>query len=316
MGRMIRKTLLIFGALLCLPAPAWAACAVTNLQVKDNAAVTAAVPYADDGAGASNCSPQIQIKQGGNVLAITAGNAAKVDGSASTQPVSAASLPLPTGAATAANQATVNTWASGTLGAMSNYGTSPGAVLVPGVNASVTASALPAGAATSALQTTINTTLGSPYQAGGALPLPSGAATSANQSTEIASLASIVTNTGAAIPAGTASIGTLNTFAETAASSGVLKGSAGTLYTISIDAVTATADLKLLLFNSTTLPADGTVTPYKCVSFKGDGTQASFLLSWAPDALSFSTGISAAVSSSTACTTKTNVTATISGQVQ
>ena len=32
----------------------------------------------------------------------------------------------------------VPTWAGGTLGAMANYGTSPGAVLVPGVNASVT----------------------------------------------------------------------------------------------------------------------------------------------------------------------------------
>lgn len=32
----------------------------------------------------------------------------------------------------------VTTWASGTLGAMANYGTSPGAVLVPGVNAFVT----------------------------------------------------------------------------------------------------------------------------------------------------------------------------------
>jgi hypothetical protein len=32
----------------------------------------------------------------------------------------------------------VSTWAGGTLGSMANYGTSPGAVLVPGVNAYVT----------------------------------------------------------------------------------------------------------------------------------------------------------------------------------
>lgn len=32
----------------------------------------------------------------------------------------------------------VTTWATGTLGAMANYGTSPGAVLVPGVNAFIT----------------------------------------------------------------------------------------------------------------------------------------------------------------------------------
>jgi hypothetical protein len=33
---------------------------------------------------------------------------------------------------------TITTWAGGTLGAMANYGTSPGAVLVPGVNAFIT----------------------------------------------------------------------------------------------------------------------------------------------------------------------------------
>lgn len=52
--------------------------------------------------------------------------------------VSANTLPLPTGAATQVSQATLNTYANGTLGAMANYGTSPGAVLVPGVNAFVT----------------------------------------------------------------------------------------------------------------------------------------------------------------------------------
>jgi hypothetical protein len=46
----------------------------------------------------------------------------------------------------------ITTWAGGALGAMANYGTSPGAVLVPGVNAYVTTSALPTGAATSTNQ--------------------------------------------------------------------------------------------------------------------------------------------------------------------
>jgi len=50
-----------------------------------------------------------RIGDGTNQLAITAGNAAKVDGSAVTQPVSAASLPLPSGAATEAKQDTGNT---------------------------------------------------------------------------------------------------------------------------------------------------------------------------------------------------------------
>lgn len=72
----------------------------------------------------------------------------------------------------------ITQWANVALGAPSNYGTSPGAVTVPGVNAFVTSSAL-----------------------------PTGAATSANQTTEIGSLATIATNTGASIPAGSAVIG-------------------------------------------------------------------------------------------------------------
>ena len=49
------------------------------------------------------------ISQGGNSATVTASNALKVDGSAVTQPISAASLPLPTGAATSANQTTIGT---------------------------------------------------------------------------------------------------------------------------------------------------------------------------------------------------------------
>lgn len=43
-----------------------------------------------------------------------------------------------TNAGTFAVQAPITSWGGGTLGAMANYGTSPGAVLVPGVNAYIT----------------------------------------------------------------------------------------------------------------------------------------------------------------------------------
>src|SRR4051812_21982985 len=43
-----------------------------------------------------------------------------------------------TGANDCQSNVAVPTWAGGTLGAMANYGTSPGAVLVPGVNAFIT----------------------------------------------------------------------------------------------------------------------------------------------------------------------------------
>lgn len=85
---------------------------------------------------------------------ISAAGAVKVDGSAFTQPVSLTSTTI-TGTAAVTQSGTwtvqpgntanttpwlvsVPTWAGGTLGAMANYGTSPGAVLVPGVNAFIT----------------------------------------------------------------------------------------------------------------------------------------------------------------------------------
>jgi hypothetical protein len=66
------------------------------------------------------------------------------------------------------------------------------------------------------------------------LPLPTGAATSANQSTEITSLATIATNTGAAIPPGAANIGfvgvygaTYNTIAASQTTQALTGGSGG-----------------------------------------------------------------------------------------
>ncbi len=97
-----------------------------------------------------------------------------VDGSASTQPVSAASLPLPSGASTSANQSTANGHLSTLAGAVSgtemqvDIVSSSGTLLVDG-----SASTQPVSAAS--------------------LPLPSGASTSANQSTANSSLSSIDT---------------------------------------------------------------------------------------------------------------------------
>lgn len=68
-------------------------------------------------------------------------------------------------------------WGGGTLGAMANYGTSPGAVLVPGVNSFITN--VPAVSQSGTWNVT---------NVSGAVSLPTGAATAANQSTEITAL--------------------------------------------------------------------------------------------------------------------------------
>ena len=94
-------------------------------------------------------------------LAITAAGALETDSSATTQPISAASLPLPSGASTSANQATII--ANQTNGTQETQVTN----FPASQNVVVTSSALPTGAATNSELTTINSTLGTPMQNSG-----------------------------------------------------------------------------------------------------------------------------------------------------
>lgn len=68
-------------------------------------------------ANQTNGTQQTQLVQGGNTATVGVGGALKVDNSAVTQPVSAASLPLPTGAATSALQTQISGQIPATLGA-------------------------------------------------------------------------------------------------------------------------------------------------------------------------------------------------------
>lgn len=98
----------------------------------------------------------------------------KVDGSGVTQPVSASSLPLPTGAATSTHQ-------------------TDGSSLSDGTNTTkVQAASTTPVAADKALTVSLSPN-------GASQPLPTGASTSANQSTANTSLASILTALGAAV---------------------------------------------------------------------------------------------------------------------
>jgi len=123
-------------------------------------------------------------------------------------------------------------------------------------------------------------------------------ATSANQSTEIASLATIATNTGTTL----AGVTTAQTSA--AASSLVAKASAGSVVSISGSAASGSY---IMLFNATTAPADGAVTPLKC--WGPMAAAGPFVFSWGVGpVLAMSTGATV-VSSSTGCFTKTAVNA-------
>jgi hypothetical protein len=79
----------------------------------------------------------------------------------------------------------ITNWGGGTLGAMANFGSSPGAVLVPGVNAFITN--IPAVSQSGAWNVT---------NISGTVSLPTGAATSANQATAAAQASTTAGQTG------------------------------------------------------------------------------------------------------------------------
>ena len=134
-------------------------------------------------------------------------------------PVTAAALPLPAGASTAAGVAAAQAAIVAAIQAGPTGGGSSVAVTnFPATQPiSATALPLPAGAATAAGVAAIVTALGTPAQAGAtqavsaaSLPLPAGAATAANQATEITALAQLHTDLIAALPSGANTIGSVN----------------------------------------------------------------------------------------------------------
>ena len=110
-----------------------------------------------------------------------------------TQPVSAASLPLPSGAATSANQATANS-SLATIATNTGNGATNAGITGPSSKTLTDLWNLLNSPPTQAVSGTFWQTT-QPISAA-SLPLPSGAATSANQATANSSLATIATNTG------------------------------------------------------------------------------------------------------------------------
>jgi hypothetical protein len=99
------------------------------------------------------------------------------------------------------------------------------------------------------------------------MPLPTGAATASNQSTANTSLATIATNSSSPIPAGTNSIGTLNSSTayglQSAASTNAtsVKGSAGTLTGMTLLNTTTTV-YYLRMYNLASAPTCSSSTGF------------------------------------------------------
>lgn len=100
----------------------------------------------------------------------------------------------------------------------------------------------------------------------------------------------------------------------TTESSHVLKSSAGSLDNLTIT-VGATSGW-LMLFDATSAPADGAVTPAYYIPVASSGTNGYAALSWSNNPLKFTTGIVAVFSSTGPFTKTASATAQFSGQVQ
>lgn len=215
-----------------------------------------------------------------------------------TQPVSAASLPLPSGASTAANQATANT----SLSSIDSKLTSPLAVTGPLTDTQLRASRVPVDGsgvtqpisgsvsvsnfpATQPVSGTVTANAGTgtftvdgsghtqPISAS-SLPLPTGAATSANQSTEITALGTINTTLGSPMQQSGGSV-TANagsgTFAVSAASLPLPSGAATEATLALIKAKTDNLDV---LLSTRTKPADTQTVSGTVTANAGSGTFA------------------------------------------
>lgn len=153
----------------------------------------------------------------------------------------------------------------------------------------------------------------------GTISLPTGAATSAKQDTLAAlfptSIGQKAASGSLAVALPTDQIGALAPVVSTALeASRVLKASPGSLFSISI-AIGVTSGW-LLLFDATTAPADGAVTPKYAIPVGSNGTNGFASINFDTfRPLSFTTGIVAVFSSTGPFTKTASATAFFSGQV-
>lgn len=141
-----------------------------------------------------------------------------------------------------------------------------------------------------------------------------GVATSLGQKAMAASLPVVLPSDQSAIPViaspSSASANAIAAVVSTAVETGhIIKNSAGNLYSVSV--TTGAAAGRVLIHNSTTVPASGAVTPVDCAIVAANSTVA---LSYDPP-LRLGTGISVSFSTATTCFTQTDsATAFISGK--
>lgn len=86
---------------------------------------------------------------------------------------------------------------------------------------------------------------------------------------DFAALSLLGTNS---VPNATASVGIVPVVTPVAAGSLIAKASGGNLYGLNVKLPSGSAALQIMIFNSATVPADGTVTPIKVFDIPAGGT--------------------------------------------
>jgi hypothetical protein len=232
---------------------------------------------------------------------VSAGNALLVDASATTQPISAAALPLPSGAATSAAQTTMAT--NQTSGGQKTQITDSS-----GNAAVVTAASTASPATDRSVSVTLN--------AGSNGLLTTGTAGSPGaQVVTMQGIASMTPVLNKLAPSSASVDGITPVASGSAGASLVLKASAGNFYSGSAVNTTATAGFCLIV-NSTSAPTTGSaVTPLMFAVLPANGSCSLGMDSGIPSV--FSTGITFLVSSNASPFTFTSgtITAAISGKV-
>jgi hypothetical protein len=336
----------------------WAPCSPTNqlqvsgggggggLSVTDQAIFTAGASSFTPGGGFYNSSQQTLVSGTQGTFALSSVRSLEVDTPTTNsnlntiltapQPYLPATTPTTntytTGVTSPINgdlhgawYSDISAWAGTQLGAPSNYGTSPGVVAVPGVNAFITNTVgITANSSVNVAQ------FGGVSTATGQVAVSTAPVTATNtalvvdlrpDSPGILTLGVAADTASVPVvlsPSGNATAGITPVVGGSAVSSLVLKASAGSLYSAYAE---CTAACWLMVFNATAAPSNGSTTAgvasgnmVECVPIASGGTGSIDYNPGPPEV--FSVGITVAISSTTCATLTLATTGFVHGMIK
>jgi hypothetical protein len=115
-------------------------------------------------------------------------------------------------------------------------------------------------------------------------------------------------------PSASSTVGIAPVVSASAEASHVLKASAGNLYGLSVTVTTVSG--YVMIFDATSAPANGAVTPKFCFPITSNGTNGGAAFSWGSMPMYFATGITVEFSTTGCFTATSSTTAFFNGAVK